>query len=101
MGDSGEVRAEAVEALPDRVEIDITETPIYQALKQHRYETSKAEGVKAYYVYNNLQLEAIIEAMPRNLDELRKVSGFGEVKCEKYGDGIVEIVGRYKDKIHR
>ena len=39
--------------------------------------------------------------MPRNLDELRKVSGFGEVKCEKYGDGIVEIVGRYKDKIHR
>ena len=101
LSDSGEVRDEAVEALPDRVEIDITETPIYQALKQYRYETSKAEGVKAYYVYNNLQLEAIIEAMPRNLDELRKVSGFGEVKCEKYGDGIVEIVGRYKDKIHR
>lgn len=101
LSDSGEVRDEAVEALPDRVEIDITETPIYQALKQYRYETSKAEGVKAYYVYNNLQLEAIIAAMPRNLDELRKVSGFGEVKCEKYGDGIVEIVGRYKDKIHR
>ena len=101
LSDSGEVRDEAVEALPDRAEINITETPIYQALKQYRYETSKAEGVKAYYVYNNLQLEAIIEAMPRNLDELRKVSGFGEVKCEKYGDGIVEIVGRYKDKIHR
>ena len=101
VGDSGEVRAEAVEALPDRVEIDITETPIYQALKQYRYETSKAEGIKAFYVYNNLQLEAVIAAMPKNLDELRKVSGFGDVKCEKYGEGIIEIVGRYKDKIHR
>ena len=97
LSDSGEVRDEAVEALPDRVEIDITETPIYQALKQYRYETSKAEGVKAYYVYNNLQLEAIIEAMPRNLDELRKVSGFGEVKCEKYGEAILGIVRRYRE----
>ena len=96
LSDSGEVRDEAVEALPDRFEIDITETPLYQALKQYRYETSKAEGVKAFYVYNNLQLEAVIEAMPRNLDELRKVSGFGEVKCEKYGDGILGIVGSHR-----
>ncbi|CZR05992.1 HRDC domain-containing protein [Trichococcus flocculiformis] len=101
LSDSGEVRDEAVEALPDQVEVDITETPLYQALKQYRYETSKAEGIKAYYVYNNLQLEALIAATPANLDELRKVSSFGDVKCEKYGDGIIEIVGRYKDKIHR
>ena len=97
LSDSGEVSVEAVEALPDQVEVDITETPLYQALKQYRYETSKAEGVKAYYVYNNLQLEAIIEAMPRNLDELRKVSGFGEVKCEKYGEAILGIVRRYRE----
>ncbi|SFE62762.1 NERD domain-containing protein [Trichococcus pasteurii] len=96
VGDSGEVRAEAVEVLPNPVEIDITETPLYQALKQYRYETSKAEGIKAYYVYNNLQLEALIATTPANLDELRKVSGFGDVKCEKYGEGIVEIVRRYR-----
>ena len=97
LSDSGEVRDEAVEALPDRVEIDITETPIYQALKQYRYETSKAEGVKAFYVYNNLQLEALIAIMPANLDELRKVSGFGDVKCEKYGKEILSIILRYSN----
>lgn len=95
--DSSEVSDEAVEGLPDQVEIDITETPLYQALKQYRYETSKAEGIKAYYVYNNLQLEAVIAAMPRNLDELRKVSGFGAVKCANYGTAIIEIVGKYSE----
>lgn len=94
--DNVEVRDKAVEALPDQVEIDITETPLYQALKQYRYEISKAEGIKAFYVYNNLQLEEVIAAMPRNLDELKKVSGFGEVKCEKYGEAILRIVDRYR-----
>ena len=79
------------------VEVAIEETPLYQALKQYRYETSKAEGIKAYYVYNNLQLEALITAMPRSLDELRKISGFGEVKCGKYGEAILGIVRRYRE----
>ena len=79
------------------VEVAIEETPLYQALKQYRYETSKAEGIKAYYVYNNLQLEALIAGMPRSLDELRKISGFGEVKCEKYGEAILGIMRRYRE----
>jgi len=81
----------------DQMERNITDTPLYKALKQYRYETSKAEGIKAFYVYNNLQLEALIAAMPRNLDELRKISGFGEVKCEKYGVAILDIVDNYAD----
>ena len=79
------------------VEIAIEETPLYQALKQYRYETSKAEGVKAYYVFNNLQLEALIAGMPRSLAELKQVSGFGEVKCEKYGEFIISILNHYID----
>lgn len=81
------------------MEIGIEETPLYRALKQYRYETSKAEGVKAYYIFNNAQLEALIDGMPRSLDELRKISGFGEVKCEKYGEailGVLEGVGSRK-----
>ena len=92
---------EQSEAIVDKeessgVEVSIEETPLYRALKQYRYETSKAEGIKAFYVYNNAQLEALIAAMPRSLDELRKISGFGEVKCEKYGEAILGIVARYR-----
>ena len=102
LGDSGD----QAEVIVDReenggAEVGIEKTPLYQSLKQYRHETSKAEGVKAFYIYNNAQLEALIAVMPRSLDELRNISGFGEVKCEKYGEGIIKIVGRYKDKIHR
>ena len=93
---------EQSEAIVDReenggVEVRIEETPLYQALKQYRYETSKAEGVKAFQIFTNAQLEALIAAMPRSLDELRKISGFGEVKCEKYGEAILGIVGKYRE----
>ena len=78
------------------VEIASEETPLYQELKRYRYETSKAEGVKAFYVFSNAQLEGLIAGMPRNLDELMKISGFGEVKCQKYGDAILGILERYR-----
>ena len=65
---------------------------LYNALKQYRYNTSKAENVKAYVVFNNAQMEEIIEKLPRNNDQLLKISGFGSVKVEKYGDGIINLV---------
>ena len=80
------------------IEVKIEETPLYQALKQYRYETSKAEGVKAFYIFSNAQMEALIDGMPRSLDELRKISGFGEVKCEKYGEDIIRILEKHRYK---
>ena len=89
------------EAIVDReesggVEVKIEETPLYIALKQYRYETSKAEGMKAFQIFTNAQLEVVIDAMPKSSDELRKISGFGEVKCEKYGEMILGIVDKHR-----
>ncbi|NLW91348.1 MAG: hypothetical protein GXY34_07080 [Syntrophomonadaceae bacterium] len=33
--------------------------------------------------------------MPSTIEELMKVPGFGEVKCKKYGDAIIDIVKKY------
>jgi superfamily II DNA helicase RecQ len=33
--------------------------------------------------------------MPQTLEDLKKVAGFGYVKCQKYGDAILEIVKKY------
>lgn len=98
LGDSGDQAKVIVDREENSgVEVKIEETPLYKALKQYRYENSKAEGVKAYYIFNNAQLKGLISVMPRDLDELRKISGFGEVKCEKYGDAILGIVEKYRD----
>jgi superfamily II DNA helicase RecQ len=50
---------------------------------------------KAYFIYNDNQLKDLIAKMPRNKEELKKVSGFGEVKANKYGNDILKIIEKY------
>lgn len=74
---------------------NIEETPLYKELKRYRLETSKAEDIKAYFIFNNLQMNDLINARPKTLDELNKIPGFGDVKCQKYGNAILEIIKKY------
>ncbi|MGL5149087.1 MAG: HRDC domain-containing protein [Clostridium sp.] len=32
---------------------------------------------------------------PKCMEELLGISGFGKVKASKYGEGILEIIGKY------
>lgn len=34
--------------------------------------------------------------MPDSKEELKHVSGFGEIKADKYGDDIINIIRKYK-----
>lgn len=70
--------------------------PVYRALKEYRYQQSRKENVKAYYIYSNAQMEEIIRENPQTLADLKKIKGFGEVKCERYGNEILRILKELK-----
>lgn len=70
--------------------------PIYKALRQYRYEKSKAENIKAYYVFKNDELIEIIKLMPTSPGQLKSIRGFGDGKIQKYGNDIVNIVNKYR-----
>jgi len=74
----------------------IEDTEIYKELKGYRLNKSKEGNIKAFYIYNNLQMEDLIRKMPGNIEELLKVSGFNEVKCSKYGADIINIISRFR-----
>jgi len=86
-----EIVSEIVAESPESYE----ESPIYKELKDYRLLKSREESIKAYLIYNNNELSQIIELMPRTIDDLMKVPGFGEVKCKKYGEAITDIVKKY------
>lgn len=65
---------------------------IIASLKKFRLEVSRAEGIKPYMVFTDKELEGLIDANPRNRQELLVVKGFGEKKVNKYGVEILKIL---------
>ena len=61
-------------------------------LKKFRLDKSKEENIKAYMIFNNETMEEIINLMPKNIDELQNIKGFGPIKIGKYGDDIINII---------
>lgn len=70
-------------------------------LKAFRLERSRREKIKPYYIFNDVQMEELIEKNPKNKIELCKVSGFGDIKAEKYGDDILEILSLYTREVDK
>lgn len=74
---------------------DVSETnreELVKRLKAFRLEQSRKEKIKPYYIFNDAQMEDIIAKNPQTKEELLQVSGFGNVKVEKYGEEIVGIL---------
>lgn len=65
---------------------------IRKRLKAFRLEQSRKENIKPYYIFNDAQMDDIIEKNPQTKEELLQVSGFGNVKVEKYGEAILDIL---------
>lgn len=75
--------------------ISIEDTDVFKDLRAYRLKKSREENIKPYFIYNDNQLKDLINKMPCNKDELKKVDGFGEVKSDKYGADILSILSKY------
>ncbi len=61
-------------------------------LKAFRLKKSREENIKPYYIFNDAQMMDLISKMPDSKEALLNVAGFGQVKVDKYGDAILEIL---------
>ncbi|MDF2544941.1 MAG: hypothetical protein K0S47_4659 [Herbinix sp.] len=75
--------------------VPVEETEIFKELKAYRLSKSREENIKPYFIYNDSQLKDLILKMPKSKEELKSVAGFGEVKANKYGTDILNIVGKF------
>jgi len=60
-------------------------------LKAYRLAKSREENIKAYYIFNNAEMDKMIEAYPTTREELIALRGFGPAKFDKYGEDILYI----------
>ncbi|MGB7438141.1 MAG: RecQ family ATP-dependent DNA helicase [Candidatus Acidiferrum sp.] len=67
-----------------------------QFLREWRRVTAREKMIAAFIVLHDTTLDELCVKRPRNLQELRKVSGMGEKKCEMYGQEILELFARFE-----
>lgn len=65
---------------------------LFQSLRKWRADEARKLGMPPYIVATDRVLRAVAETRPTNVEDLRKVPGFGPAKTEKYGPGVVEVV---------
>lgn len=75
--------------------VPVNKTELFKELKEYRLFKSREEKIKAYHIFSNRELEALIEKMPKSTVELQTVQGFGTAKTSKYSEDIVRIIEKY------
>jgi ATP-dependent DNA helicase RecQ len=66
--------------------------PLFERLRAWRAGVAKEQGVPAYVVFHDATLRQIATQRPSSLADLGTVSGVGENKLAKYGEGVLEVL---------
>ena len=65
---------------------------LFERLRAWRAATAKEQGVPAYVVFHDATLREIAARRPASLAQLGEISGIGENKLAKYGEGVLGTV---------
>jgi ATP-dependent DNA helicase RecQ len=74
---------------PLPAEIDVG---LWEALRERRRQLAEAQGVPPYVIFNDRTLQEMCTALPRNPVQLRRITGVGERKLEKYGATFLAVL---------
>lgn len=66
--------------------------PVFERLRAWRAATAKEQGVPAYVIFHDATLRQIATEAPTSLAELSRISGVGDNKLTKYGEGILAVL---------
>jgi ATP-dependent DNA helicase RecQ len=64
-------------------------------LREWRRNAARQKMIAAFIVLHDTTLDAICQAQPRTIAELRQITGMGEKKCELYGEEILDALRRF------
>ncbi|KIG17309.1 ATP-dependent DNA helicase RecQ [Enhygromyxa salina] len=76
----------------DGTELDKAAQALFERLRAHRLEVSKAEDVPPYVVASDRTLREVALLRPRDLAQLQQAHGIGPTKAERYGEGLLDVI---------
>jgi len=65
---------------------------IYESLKNWRLKKARELDVPSFYICHNSHLVSIAKFLPVSLKDFSEIKGFGNVRKEKYGEEILDVL---------
>lgn len=86
-----------IEEVKENEEVSVEEPVIdiealREKLKTFRTETAQNMRIPPYYIFNNEELENLLEKLPKSIDELKELNILPAVKVKVHGERIIEIL---------
>ncbi len=77
------------------VNTKLTHPELFKSLKAVRDSICEVENKPVYLVLSNTELEALSEYLPQELNDLKNIKGFGDIKIKQYGSRFLEVINAY------
>lgn len=74
------------------------EAPLFAELRNLRADIARHENIPPYIILSDSSLQEMATYLPQSMDELRLISGFGDVKLARYGREFLLPVKNYSEK---
>ena len=71
---------------------EVSDDPLWLALKAKRMELAKEQGVPPYVIFHDSTLLEILNRKPESLTEMSQITGAGQAKLQRYGDAFLEVL---------
>jgi ATP-dependent DNA helicase RecQ len=82
---------------PQRMEVSNENEPLWQALRDLRFQLAQAQGVPAYVIFHDATLIEMAQTRPANKQQLSMISGVGDHKLERYGEAFLSVLKQVSD----
>jgi ATP-dependent DNA helicase RecQ len=73
-------------------ELSAAQLLLFNNLKEWRLEKAREKGMPAYCISDDKSLRSLVVNMPRSLDKMHEVFGWGEKKIGLYGEELLAIL---------
>ena len=75
--------------------VDSPHPALHQQLRKVRETICAKKDIPIYIVAGTKTIDEMAQFLPQSLAELRKISGFGDVKIEQYGQQFLDVILEY------
>ncbi|MEO6188983.1 MAG: HRDC domain-containing protein, partial [Saprospiraceae bacterium] len=87
-----EAKSHVQSGIPNSVAV---QGSLFASLKVVRTRLAQIEKVPPYLIFSDATLQELAQYLPLTLEDMNKISGFGEFKIKKYGEQFLITIQDY------